>query len=52
MRAPDGSLVHYERHRAEQTTLYRMVHQCAAIFIAQTVAATGADQPTVRQRRV
>jgi hypothetical protein len=34
-RAPDGASVHYERHRPEQTTLYRLVQQHAATFIAQ-----------------
>ena len=43
--APDGAPVHYERHRPEQTTLYRLVQQHAATFIAQTEAATGADLP-------
>ena len=44
-RAPDGAPVNYERHRPEQTELYRLVHQYAAIFIAQTEAATGDDLP-------
>ncbi len=44
-RAPDGAPVHYERHRPEQTTLYRLVQQHAASFFAQTEAATGADLP-------
>ena len=44
-RAPDGAPVHYERHRPEQTTLYRLVQQHAATFIAETEAATGADLP-------
>jgi hypothetical protein len=26
-RAPDGAPIHYERHRPEQTTLYRLVQQ-------------------------
>ena len=34
-RAPDGTPVHYERHRPEQTTLYRLVQQHAATFFAQ-----------------
>ena len=29
-RAPDGAPVHYERHRPEQTTLYRLVQLHAA----------------------
>jgi urease alpha subunit len=35
-RAPDGAPVHYERHRPEQTTLYRLEQQHAATFFAQT----------------
>ena len=44
-RAPDGAPVHYERHRPEQTTRYRLVQQHTATFIAQTEAAAGADLP-------
>ena len=44
-RAPDGAPVHYERHRPDQTTLYHLVQQHAATFIAQTEAAAGADLP-------
>ena len=33
-RAPDGAPVHCERHRPEQTTLYRLVQEHAASFIA------------------
>ena len=44
-RAPDGAPLHYERHRPEQTTLYRLVQQHAARFIAHTEASTGADLP-------
>ena len=44
-RAPDGAPIHYERHRPEQTTLYRLVQQHAATFIAETEAATGAALP-------
>jgi len=44
-RAPDGAPLHYERHRPEQTTLYRLVQQHAASFIAHTEASTGADLP-------
>jgi hypothetical protein len=36
-RAPDGAPIHYERHRPEQTTLYRLVQQHAASFIAHTL---------------
>ncbi len=44
-RAPNGAPVHYERHRPEQTTLYRLVQQHAATFIAQAEDAAGADLP-------
>jgi hypothetical protein len=44
-RAPDGAPVHYERHRREQTTLYRLVQQHAATFFAQAEAEAGADLP-------
>jgi hypothetical protein len=44
-RAPDGASVHYERHRPEQTTLYRLVQQHAATFFAQAEDAAGADLP-------
>ena len=47
IRAPDGAPVHYERHRPEQTTLYRLVQQHAATFFEQTVAAAGADLPSL-----
>jgi hypothetical protein len=43
--AADGAPVHYERHRPEQTTLYRLVQQHAASFIAHTEASTGAELP-------
>jgi hypothetical protein len=33
--APDGAPVHYERHRPEQTTLYRLVQQHAATFFVE-----------------
>lgn len=36
---------HYEHHRPEQTTLYRLVHQHGATFIAVAEAATGAELP-------
>jgi hypothetical protein len=45
IRAPDGAPVHYERHRPEQTTLYRLVQQHAATFFEQAEAAAGADVP-------
>ena len=44
-RAPDGAPVHYERHRPEQTMLYRLVQQNAATFFAQAEDAAGADLP-------
>ncbi len=44
-RAPNGAAVHYERHRPEQTTLYRLVQQHAAGFIAHTEASTSAALP-------
>ena len=44
-RAPDGAPVHYERHRPEQTTQYRLVQQHAASFFEQAEAAAGADEP-------
>lgn len=44
-RAPDGAPGHGERHRAERTTLYRLVHQHAATFIAEAEAAAGAELP-------
>ncbi len=44
-RAPDGAPVDYERHRPEQTTLYRLVQQNAQTFFAQAEEATGASLP-------
>ena len=41
----DGAPVHYERHRPEQSTLYRLVRQHAQSFFAQTEEATGASLP-------
>ena len=35
-RAPDGAPVHYERHRPEQTTLYRLVQKDAATWPRRT----------------
>ena len=40
-----GQPVHYERHRPEQTTLYRLVQAHAATFFADVEAATGARLP-------
>ena len=45
IRAPDGTPVHYERHRPEQTTLYRLVQRHAGIFFEQAEAAAGAGLP-------
>jgi hypothetical protein len=42
--APARAL-HHERHRPEQTTLYRLVQQHAASFIAQAEASTRAGLP-------
>ena len=43
--APDGAPVHYQRHRPEQTTLYRLVQPHAVIFLARSEHAAGADLP-------
>ena len=43
--ASDGAPVHYERHRPEQTTLYRLVQQHAATFFEQAESAAGACLP-------
>ena len=37
--------VHYERHRPEQTPLYRLVQQHAATFFAEAEDAACADLP-------
>ncbi len=42
---------HYERHRPEQATLYRLVQQHAATFIAQTEAAAGCRPAAIREGR-
>ena len=44
-RAPDGALLHDERHRPENTTLYRLVQQHAAAFIAHAETSTRAELP-------
>ena len=44
--APDGAPIHYERHRPEQTTLYRLVQQHAETFFADVEAAAGASLPS------
>ena len=41
-RAPNGVPVHHERHRPEQTTLYRLAQQHAATFFEQAESAGGA----------
>ena len=38
-RASDGAALHYESHRPERNTHYRLVQQHAASFIAHTGAA-------------
>ena len=40
-----GARIHYERHRPEESTLYRLVQQHALTFFAQVEAATGAGLP-------
>lgn len=42
-RMPGGASIHYERHRPEHTTLYRLVQRHAASFIAHTDASTAAE---------
>jgi hypothetical protein len=42
-RAPGGVPIHCERHRPEQTPLYRLVQEHAASFIAQTEASADGD---------
>ncbi len=44
-RSPAAGSVHYERHRPEQTTLYRLVQQHVGSFIAHTEASTGSELP-------
>ena len=44
-RVAQSAAVHYERHRPEQTTLYRLVQQHAQTFFAQTEGATGVSLP-------
>jgi PEP-CTERM motif len=44
-RAPDCAPVHYERHRPEQNTLYRLVQQHAVSFIAHTEVSSEAELP-------
>ena len=42
---PQSAAVHCERHRPEQTTLYRLVQQHAATFFAEAEYAAGAALP-------
>ena len=42
-RAPAGAPVHYERHRPEQTTLYRLVQQHAETFNARGRGRLGCE---------
>ncbi len=51
-RAPDGARVHYERHRPEQSTQYRLVQQHAASFIAHIEASAREEHPTVARVQV
>jgi hypothetical protein len=43
LRAPVVAPAHYERHRPQQTTQYRLVQQHAATSFAQAEAAAGAE---------
>ena len=43
--AASGSQLHYERHRPEETTLYRLVQQHIETFFAQVEAETGSGLP-------
>jgi hypothetical protein len=40
-----GARIHYERHRPEESTLYRLVQQHALTFFAQVDASLGAGLP-------
>jgi len=42
--------LHYARHRPEQTTLYRLVQQHAADFVAHVEAGTGRELPCRRRQ--
>lgn len=44
-RTPDGAPLQYERHRPEQTALYRLAQQHAVSFIAHTEATIGSELP-------
>lgn len=44
-RARFGAQLYCERHRPERTTLYRLVQQHMASFIAHTEASAGAKLP-------
>ena len=41
----DGRPVHYERHRPEQSTLYRLVQGYLTAFLEHTEASTGSSVP-------
>ena len=45
IRAPNGTPVHFKRHRPEQTTLYRLVQKHAATLFEQAESASGAGMP-------
>jgi Putative transposase/Transposase zinc-binding domain len=45
IKAGGPSRIHYERHRPEGSTLYRLVQQHAATFFSQVEAATGTGLP-------
>jgi hypothetical protein len=49
--APDGTSVDYERHRPEQTTLYRLVQQHAVNLIAHTATRSYIRLPLARAVR-
>jgi len=44
-RAPDGAPVHYERHRPENTTLYRLVQQRVGMTAVGARRSTGSARP-------
>ena len=50
--APDGASVHYERHRPEQTTLYRLVQQHAATYFEQASGRSRRRPAAVCEGRV
>jgi hypothetical protein len=44
-RAKGGAALHYERHRTEQTRLYRLMQQPAAHFFEWAEAPAGSELP-------